>query len=301
MKFRLFLPIALLLAGCAEMKTRYAGDPWLSCGRPIEAAEFCSNFDASAALRKDPDSQRVRIHCLDFYGEAIRSTKLLCSYFEELDSLSQWGEGDDSPTLSAKGKRIHRRYSSLAQAHLQELERVYVAAGGRGVRGAVEELGYDGRQALAAELACKPREGHAPGLLLLGLSAQSRHDEKVTFERLQDALRILAGATTLETVRPFLALRESLGIERGEDSALRSVDKLYSSRLDEAGLLALGMKEMPPSPELKRHYAENLRRAGRPTEATAVIREVSSGRGLASERCVAPPKEPEPAFVPAMK
>jgi hypothetical protein len=280
-----FLLSVLALSGCAELKTRYAGDPWLSCGRTIEVREFCTNFDSSAALGKDPDVQRARIHCRDFYGEAIRATKLLCSYFEEMDSLAEWGEGDDSPMLTAKGKRIHRRYSELAQLRSRELERAYGTVGGRGVRGAIEELAYGGREALRAELECRPRDSRAPGLLLLGLSAQQRHDERVTYERLHDALRLLAGATTLELPRPFLALRETLSIEHGEDGALRSVDKLVATRLDEAALLALGKREVPSTPELERYYAEAARKAQVGKTATAQLREVSSGRGLASVSC----------------
>jgi hypothetical protein len=281
----LALAALLILPGCAYVKTRYAGDLALSCGRPLDAKDFCANFGASEALRRDPDVERTKVHCLGFYEEAIRSTQTLCSYFEEMDSLTEWEDGADSPKVSAMGKRIHRKYAELAVLRSRELERAYTVAGGRGVRGAVEELAYSGKRALAAELGCNPEPGRANGLLLLGVSAQARHDEKITYERLQEALRYLAGATSLVPPRPYLALREKFSIEEMRDPYDQAKSRISSSRLDETELLALGREQVPQSPELERYYAEAVQKAGTPPGTASSVRGLPTGRGLASVRC----------------
>jgi hypothetical protein len=250
-----------------------------------QPAEYCANFTATDALRLDPDAQRVKVHCIDFYREAARSTKLLCSYFGEMDQLTTTDEGRTSALVAALGKRLHRKYTERAQRFSEELDRVYKIAGGHGSKGALDELSYDGRHNLEGELGCEESEGKAPGLELLGLAAQTRRDQKETFERLQAALSILSGATSLQSDLPYITLRSAMNFDTHETSYGHASERIVAGRLDEPALLRLGMAEAPHSPALEQYYAFSLKRAVAPKDASSVIREESRGRSLASVRC----------------
>jgi hypothetical protein len=275
----------LLLAGCSVVQPHYAGDARYSCGKPLSPADYCTNFRATEALKQDPNAQRARIHCLAFYGEAVRATELVCSYFEEMDSLTEHGEGQESSFITAKGKRIHRHYEAAAQEELRLMERAYSAWGGKGARGAVEELNYEGRESVQAEIDCKQEQGHAPGILLLGLAAQARHDELLTFEKLKDSLTLLAGATSLKPALPYLALKEKMGIDTMEDPYARARGELVGEKLAPQELVAVGLRVAPHGPGLDRYYADTMKKLGPEPDTATQVREVSSGRGLASVRC----------------
>jgi hypothetical protein len=279
MRFRL---LAVLLLSSCSTAPLYQRDYACEVKEPVE---YCSNFNATGALRSDPDAQRVKVHCIDFYREAVRSTKLLCSYFGELDKLTTTDDGRPSATVSALGKRLHRQYAERAERFSEDLERVYTISGGRGSQGAVEELTYDGKENLDGELGCKESEGKAPGLELLGLAAQTRRDQKETYERLQAALSILSGVTSLKPERPYSALRTAMKFDTHKASYQQASERIVSGQLDEPGLLALGKAEVPASPELERYYAYSMKRAAAPKDAPFVIREESTGRSLASVRC----------------
>ena len=283
MRFR-FLAL-LLLPGCATLNGSSTAERNYAC-EVREPAEYCANFSATEALRTDPDAQRVKVHCLDFYREAVRSARLVCSYFGELDKLTTSDEGRSSPIVSALGKRLHRKYTERAQRYSEELERVYTISGGRGSLGAIEELSFDGRQNLQGELDCQENEeSRAPGLVLLGLAAQTRRDQKETFDRLQAALSILSGVTSLKPDRPYVALRDAMNFDTHDASYRHATERIVSSRLDEPGLLALGKAEVPDSPALRTYYAYSMKRATAPKDVPSVLREESTGRSLASVRC----------------
>jgi len=278
------LALVLLLPACAQLKTRYAGEETLSCGKPLNAADYCANFDATSELKSDPEAVRGKARCVDFYREALRSTSLLCSYFEELDSNAQWGEGEDSATVSAKGKRIHRKYAALAKERSRTLEHSYGVAGGKGAVGAMDELTFEGRTELEGELDCtetaSPRAG---GLALIGLAAQSRRDQKQTYDRLQSALKILADVTSLAPPRPYQAILTAMGLGTGDQTYSHAIDRIISTRLDEPTMLALGKSELPENPRVEQYYAEAVTRLSEPPGTGE--KAAASGRSLASVHC----------------
>lgn len=242
------------------------------------------NFDATPALQADANVSRAKDLCLGFYEQAVRSTNLLCAYFEEIDSLTQWGDGEDSPTLSAKGKRIHRRYSELAPAFARQLERAYLGNGGGGSRRAMNELGKNGRRNITEEMECQGFSNEAPGLLLVGLAAQSAREQQETYEKLQFALRQIAEHTHLFSERPLLGLQKSFGIGKGGQSSELMIQRIAFSRLEGPDLLRLGMAEIPSTPALERYYAQALGRSEKSSGELATTLP-KMGRSLASSRC----------------
>ena len=314
-RFLFYLNAFCWLSSCAHLdsryaffKTRYAGDLTFPCGRKLKAEDYCGNFLVADSLRKDPNASRVRKHCLNFYGEAVRATHLICAYFEEMDSLTFWGEGADSATISAKGKRIHRKYSRLAGDRADSLDRAFRISGGRGAEGAVEELLFDGRSGLRENLECREVPGRAPPFLLLGLASQLKRDQKETYDRLKQALANLSLSTSLADPRPFLSLRKDFGVHQERDRTDRPVEKIVFRKMDELELIAAGKAEAPSNAGTEQLYAYEVKRARRnwprdPVRASlSKARDVPlpapSGRGLASVQCPERnrefPKNPSP-------
>ncbi|MGZ3659211.1 MAG: hypothetical protein ACXVCK_03900 [Bdellovibrionota bacterium] len=191
---------------------------------------------------------------------------------------------ENASTVSAKGKRIHRKYALLARERSRTLDHAYGVAGGKGALGAMDNLTYEGRTELNGELDCaesaNPRAG---GLVLIGLAAQTRRDQKQTYDRLHGALQILADVTSLAPPRPYKQILTAMGLSTGEQTYSHAVDRIISSRLDEPAMLALGKSELPENPRVEQYYAEAVNRLSEPPGTG--VKSSPGGRSLASVRC----------------
>lgn len=263
----------MLLSACASWKTRYAGDENYSCGRKLDPREYCASFEATPELRRDPLARGAEGQCRAFYAVAVRAANVLCGYFEEMDSLTQWKEEADSSFVSEKAKWIHRKYRARAEEVQATLEKAFADT-----HPEWQDFEVSARARAERDVRCNRLP--ATGLQLLGLSAKTREDERRSFTYFNGALGALRNALSLASDHPSRELRQEFPqVRDGEPQAF--AQNIRGERVGGETLLLVGQARLPASRELERYYARAKEGSG-PLAEPRPGRPQNLGRGLAS-------------------